>query len=186
MPSQLVSRDGTSFTETLKPLRLLTGAAVSAQDWDRALAGLCIPHLPLLHAWSLWISPQMEDGHTLFDYDVRLNDTIQLLVRQSLALPLSTKERDSELSDSDSGYGVGHSESDKSSTHGEGTADGDDKTVWEDTDLGLYKVRFPVTMCRCDCGFLSLHPAQSYTLPTLVMPTDHCTDSLPGSLGTLW
>ncbi|XP_031204544.1 E3 ubiquitin-protein ligase UHRF1 isoform X5 [Mastomys coucha] len=83
---------------------------------------------------------QMEDGHTLFDYDVRLNDTIQLLVRQSLALPLSTKERDSELSDSDSGYGVGHSESDKSSTHGEGAAEGDDKTMWEDTDLGLYKV----------------------------------------------
>lgn len=82
----------------------------------------------------------MEDGHTLFDYDVRLNDTIQLLVRQSLALPLSTKERDSELSDSDSGYGVGHSESDKSSTHGEGAAEADDKTVGEDTDLGLYKV----------------------------------------------
>ncbi|CAO2641115.1 E3 ubiquitin-protein ligase UHRF1 [Lemmus lemmus] len=83
---------------------------------------------------------QMEDGHTLFDYDVRLNDTIQLLVRQSLALPSSSKERDSELSDSDSGYGVGQSESDKSSTHGEGAADGDDKTVWEDTELGLYKV----------------------------------------------
>ena len=30
----------------------------------------------------------MEDGHTLFDYDVRLNDTIQLLVRQSLVLPV--------------------------------------------------------------------------------------------------
>ncbi|XP_075798742.1 E3 ubiquitin-protein ligase UHRF1 isoform X2 [Microtus pennsylvanicus] len=83
---------------------------------------------------------QMEDGHTLFDYDVRLNDTIQLLVRQSLALPSSSKERDSELSDSDSGYGVGQSESDKSSTHGEGAAEGDDKTVWEDTELGLYKV----------------------------------------------
>ncbi|CAH6779450.1 E3 ubiquitin-protein ligase UHRF1 isoform X1 [Phodopus roborovskii] len=83
---------------------------------------------------------QMEDGHTLFDYDVRLNDTIQLLVRQSLALPPSTKERDSELSDSDSGYGVGQSESDKSSTHGEGAVEGDDKTVWEDTELGLYKV----------------------------------------------
>ncbi|XP_050995805.1 E3 ubiquitin-protein ligase UHRF1 [Acomys russatus] len=83
---------------------------------------------------------QMEDGHTLFDYDVRLNDTIQLLVRQSLALPLSTKERDSELSDSDSGYGVGQSESDKSSMHGEGAAEGDDKIVWEDTELGLYKV----------------------------------------------
>ncbi|MEJ1269824.1 ubiquitin-like containing PHD and RING finger domains 1 [Cricetulus griseus] len=82
----------------------------------------------------------MEDGHTLFDYDVRLNDTIQLLVRQSLALPPSTKERDSELSDSDSGYGVGQSESDKSSTHGEGAVEGDDKTVWEDTELGLYKV----------------------------------------------
>lgn len=83
---------------------------------------------------------QMEDGHTLFDYDVRLNDTIQLLVRQSLALPLSTKERDSELSDSDSGYGVGQSESDKSSMHGEGAAEGDDKSMWEDTELGLYKV----------------------------------------------
>lgn len=91
----------------------------------------------------------MEDGHTLFDYDVRLNDTIQLLVRQSLALPLSTKERDSELSDSDSGYGVGHSESDKSSMHGEGAAEGDDKTIWEDTDLGLYKVRFPVAFWVC-------------------------------------
>lgn len=83
---------------------------------------------------------QMEDGHTLFDYDVRLNDTIQLLVRQSLALPSSSKERDSELSDSDSGYGVGQSESDKSSTHGEGAAEGDAATVWEDTELGLYKV----------------------------------------------
>lgn len=124
----------------------------------------------------LWISPQMEDGHTLFDYDVRLNDTIQLLVRQSLALPLSTKERDSELSDSDSGYGVGHSESDKSSMHGEGAAEGDDKTVWEDTDLGLYKVRFHVAVCRCVCGFLGLSTAQIYTLPTLAMPAHHCTD----------
>lgn len=109
----------------------------------------------------------MEDGHTLFDYDVRLNDTIQLLVRQSLALPPTAKERDSELSDSDSGYGMGHSESDKSSTHGEGTAEGDDKTVWEDTDLGLYKVRFPVAMCICDSGFLGLPPTQIYTLPSL-------------------
>lgn len=97
----------------------------------------------------LWVSPQMEDGHTLFDYDVRLNDTIQLLVRQSLALPPSTKERDSELSDSDSGYGVGQSESDKSSTHGEGAAEGDDKTVWEDTELGLYKVSFPGAVWIC-------------------------------------
>lgn len=101
-----------------------------------------------------WVSPQMEDGHTLFDYDVRLNDTIQLLVRQSLALPSSSKERDSELSDSDSGYGVGQSESDKSSTHGEGAAEGDDKTVWEDTELGLYKVRWlcgRVTVAFCIC-----------------------------------
>lgn len=128
----------------------------------------------------------MEDGHTLFDYDVRLNDTIQLLVRQSLALPLSTKERDSELSDSDSGYGVGHSESDKSSTHGEGAAEGDDKTMWEDTDLGLYKVRFPMAVCRCDGGFLGLPPTQIYPLPITAMLAYRCTDRRTGSFGTPW
>ncbi|XP_006868973.1 PREDICTED: E3 ubiquitin-protein ligase UHRF1 [Chrysochloris asiatica] len=89
---------------------------------------------------------QMEDGHTLFDYDVRLNDTIQLLVRQSLVLPPNTKERDSELSDSDSGCCLGQSESDKSSNHGEAAADTDSKAglttedTWDETELGLYKV----------------------------------------------
>lgn len=34
----------------------------------------------------------MEDGNTLFDYDLHLSDTVQLLVCQSLALPLNTKE----------------------------------------------------------------------------------------------
>lgn len=89
----------------------------------------------------------MEDGHTLFDYDVRLNDTIQLLVRQSLALPSSQKERDSELSDTDSGCCLGQSESDKSSTHGEAATDTDskaglpdDEDTWVETDQGLYKV----------------------------------------------
>uniref|UniRef100_G3TQN3 E3 ubiquitin-protein ligase UHRF n=1 Tax=Loxodonta africana TaxID=9785 RepID=G3TQN3_LOXAF len=89
---------------------------------------------------------QMEDGHTLFDYDVRLNDTIQLLVRQSLVLPPSSKERDSELSDTDSGCCLGQSESDKSSNHGEAASETDGKAglagedVWDETELGLYKV----------------------------------------------
>ncbi|XP_004378497.1 E3 ubiquitin-protein ligase UHRF1 [Trichechus manatus latirostris] len=89
---------------------------------------------------------QMEDGHTLFDYDVRLNDTIQLLVRQSLVLPPSSKERDSELSDTDSGCCLGQSESDKSSNHGEAAIEGDGKAglagedAWDETELGLYKV----------------------------------------------
>ncbi|KAM5237840.1 LOW QUALITY PROTEIN: E3 ubiquitin-protein ligase UHRF1 [Ctenodactylus gundi] len=87
---------------------------------------------------------QMEDGHTLFDYDVRLNDTIQLLVRQSLVLPPSLSERDSELSDTDSGCCLGQSES--SSTHGEASADADSKSgpadegEWEETERGVYKV----------------------------------------------
>ncbi|XP_004632820.1 E3 ubiquitin-protein ligase UHRF1 [Octodon degus] len=88
---------------------------------------------------------QMEDGHTLFDYDVRLNDTIQLLVRQSLVLP-SSQERDSELSDTDSGCCLGQSESDKSSTHGEAATDADskaglaDEDTWDETEQGFYKV----------------------------------------------
>lgn len=90
----------------------------------------------------------MEDGHTLFDYDVRLNDTIQLLVRQSLVLPPSSiKERDSELSDTDSGCCLGQSESDKSSNSGEAAVETDgkaglaDEDVWDETELGLYKVK---------------------------------------------
>ncbi|KAI5223588.1 E3 Ubiquitin-Protein Ligase Uhrf1 [Manis pentadactyla] len=90
---------------------------------------------------------QMEDGHTLFDYDVRLNDTIQLLVRQNLVLPpSSSKEKDSELSDTDSGCCLGQSESDKSSNSGEAAVETDgkaglaDEDVWDETELGLYKV----------------------------------------------
>uniref|UniRef100_A0A2K5E2S0 E3 ubiquitin-protein ligase UHRF n=1 Tax=Aotus nancymaae TaxID=37293 RepID=A0A2K5E2S0_AOTNA len=89
---------------------------------------------------------QMEDGHTLFDYEVRLNDTIQLLVRQSLVLPHSAKERNSELSDTDSRCCLGQSESDNSSTRGEATAETNskaglaDKDMWVETELGLYKV----------------------------------------------
>ncbi|NXX96066.1 UHRF1 ligase, partial [Centropus bengalensis] len=64
---------------------------------------------------------QMEDGHSLFDYSVGLNDIVQLLVRQSPAvLPAVSKEKDSELSDTDSGCGSGQSESDKSSHNEEG------------------------------------------------------------------
>uniref|UniRef100_A0A2K6FCP5 E3 ubiquitin-protein ligase UHRF n=1 Tax=Propithecus coquereli TaxID=379532 RepID=A0A2K6FCP5_PROCO len=89
---------------------------------------------------------QMEDGHSLFDYNVRLNDTIQLLVRQSLVLPPAVKEKDPELSDTDSGCCLAQSESDKSSTHGEAAAETDgkvglaDEAAWVETGLGLYKV----------------------------------------------
>eukprot|EP00076_Gallus_gallus_P034549 XP_025000087.1 E3 ubiquitin-protein ligase UHRF1 isoform X2 [Gallus gallus] len=90
---------------------------------------------------------QMEDGHSLFDYSVGLNDIVQLLVRQSPAvLPAVSKEKDSELSDTDSGCGSGQSESDKSSHNGEGAMDleGQSSTAaqadWADPGFGLYKI----------------------------------------------
>ncbi|XP_036170121.1 E3 ubiquitin-protein ligase UHRF1 isoform X1 [Myotis myotis] len=107
---------------------------------------------------------QMEDGHTLFDYDVRLNDTIQLLVRQNLMPPPpssssnNNQERDSELSDTDSGYCLGQSESDKSSTSGEVAAEADrnsglsDEAVCDETELGLYKVNEYVDARDTDVG----------------------------------
>lgn len=70
---------------------------------------------------------------THFDYDVR-NPAAYASVWHCLTVQKNRSRS------SDSGYGVGHSESDKSSTHGEGAAEADDKTVGEDTDLGLYKV----------------------------------------------
>ncbi|NXF08169.1 UHRF1 ligase, partial [Smithornis capensis] len=93
------------------------------------------------------LSLQMEDGHSLFDYSVGLNDIVQLLVRQSpAALPAGSKEKDSELSDTDSGCGSGQSDSDKSSHNGEGALDleGQPSTAaqpdWSLPVFGLYKI----------------------------------------------
>lgn len=88
----------------------------------------------------------MEDGHTIFDYNVGLNDIVQLLVRQSLPQAPLPKEKEAELSDSDSGCGSAQSESDKGSTHGEG--DGQTAGSSAQTDaldlidpgFGFYKV----------------------------------------------
>lgn len=89
----------------------------------------------------------MEDGHSLFDYSVGLNDIVQLLVRQSPALlPVASKDKDSELSDSDSGCGSGPSESDKSSHNGEGALELEAQPStaaqppWTNPGFGLYKV----------------------------------------------
>ncbi|XP_066551242.1 E3 ubiquitin-protein ligase UHRF1 isoform X2 [Amia ocellicauda] len=70
---------------------------------------------------------QMEDGHTIFDYSVGLNDIVQLLVRQAMPVrpTAERKEKDAELSDSDSGCGSTQSESDKNSNHGENAAEGE-------------------------------------------------------------
>ncbi|KAJ8278338.1 hypothetical protein GJAV_G00086540 [Gymnothorax javanicus] len=88
---------------------------------------------------------QMEDDHTIFDYNVGLNDIIQLLVRQTPP-PLALKDKEAELSDTDSGCGSAQSESDKSSTHGEiegptaGTSAQSDLPDLVDPGFGDYKV----------------------------------------------
>ncbi|XP_036410490.1 E3 ubiquitin-protein ligase UHRF1-like [Megalops cyprinoides] len=91
---------------------------------------------------------QMEDGHTIFDYNVGLNDIVQLLVRQTpppAALP-SRKDKEAELSDSDSGCGSAQSESDKSSMHGETETQAAGPSVQTDLPelvhpgFGLYKI----------------------------------------------
>lgn len=101
---------------------------------------------------------QMEDGHTIFDYNVGLNDIVQLLVRQALPGVSLPKDKEAELSDSDSGCGSGQSESDKSSTHGEcegqsaGTSGQSDLI---DPGFGLYKVKIAVNPFLVCCLHLS-------------------------------
>lgn len=90
----------------------------------------------------------MEDGHTIFDYNVGLNDIVQLLVRQKVPPTEENKNKDkeAELSDSDSGCGSTQSESDKNSTHGEvegqtaGTSAQTNTLELVDPGFGLYKV----------------------------------------------
>ncbi|XP_032937855.1 E3 ubiquitin-protein ligase UHRF1 isoform X2 [Catharus ustulatus] len=101
----------------------------------------------------------MEDGHSLFDYSVGLNDIVQLLVRQSPALPpVASKDKDSELSDSDSGCGSGPSESDKSSHNGEGALELEAQPGtaaqphWTDPGFGLYKINDLVDARDTDMG----------------------------------
>lgn len=92
----------------------------------------------------------MEDGHTIFDYNVGLNDIVQLLVRQKMpsAEGVKTKDKEAELSDSDSGCGSTQSESDKNSTHGEveaqpaGTSAQTSSPELIDPGFGFYKVCF--------------------------------------------
>uniref|UniRef100_A0A8D0L6Y8 E3 ubiquitin-protein ligase UHRF n=1 Tax=Sphenodon punctatus TaxID=8508 RepID=A0A8D0L6Y8_SPHPU len=92
------------------------------------------------------LAVQMEDGHSLFDYSVGLNDIVQLLVRQSpVVVPGANKEKDLELSDTDSGCSSGQSESDKNSNNGEGTMELEQPSTAAQTDLidpglGLYKI----------------------------------------------
>ncbi|NXY37081.1 UHRF1 ligase, partial [Pomatorhinus ruficollis] len=107
----------------------------------------------------LVLSLQMEDGHSLFDYSVGLNDIVQLLVRQSPAvLPAGSKEKDPELSDTDSGCGSGPSESDKSSHNGEGALEleGQPSTAaqphWSHPCFGLYKINDLVDARDTDMG----------------------------------
>ncbi|XP_053559147.1 E3 ubiquitin-protein ligase UHRF1 [Bombina bombina] len=85
---------------------------------------------------------QMEDGHTLFDYSVGLNDIVQLMVRQ-IPGKLPTKDKDCELSDTDSGCGSGQSETDKNSNHGEKSVELESVSVSEPSTepaVGLYKI----------------------------------------------
>lgn len=92
----------------------------------------------------------MEDGHTIFDYNVGLNDIVQLLVRQTLPVVehAKSKDKEAELSDSDSGCGSTPSESDKNSTHGEvegqtaGTSAQTNTPELIDPGFGFYKVCF--------------------------------------------
>lgn len=89
----------------------------------------------------------MEDGHTIFDYNVGLNDIVQLLVRQKMAPSVvKSKDKEAELSDSDSGCGSTQSESDKNSTHGEvegqtaGTSAQTNAPELIDPGFGFFKV----------------------------------------------
>ncbi|NXF83288.1 UHRF1 ligase, partial [Sclerurus mexicanus] len=102
---------------------------------------------------------QMEDGHSLFDYSVGLNDIVQLLVRQSPAVPPAVgREKDPELSDTDSGCGSGHSDSDKSSHNGEAALEleGQPSTAAQPhcahPCFGLYKINDLVDARDTDMG----------------------------------
>ena len=106
----------------------------------------------------------MEDGHTIFDYNVGLNDIVQLLVRQKMTSVgvVKSKDKEAELSDSDSGCGSTQSESDKNSTHGEvevqaaGTSAQANTPELVDLGFGFYKVSYEAGICEEGVHFIFL------------------------------
>ena len=76
--------------------------------------------MKLLSSYSLWIYTiilmqiarllQLEDGHTLFDYSVGLNDLVQLMVRAAEPIQVPSNEGDKKVN----GYVSSDEESSKS------------------------------------------------------------------------
>lgn len=87
---------------------------------------------------------QLEDGHSLFDYNVGLNDIIQLLIRQPASSTVKKKEKEVELSDSDSGCSSSQSECDKTSSTAENSKKSRPGTSTRsfliDPGFGTYKI----------------------------------------------
>ncbi|XP_060037941.1 E3 ubiquitin-protein ligase UHRF1 isoform X2 [Erinaceus europaeus] len=93
---------------------------------------------------------QMEDDHTLFDYSVGLNDTIQLLVRArpadwdsaspstSDAASTSTAASDADA-DSCSTPKDGDRDGDEAKADGDGDGDEDEDEAWRETDQARHK-----------------------------------------------
>ncbi|KAK1152557.1 E3 ubiquitin-protein ligase UHRF1 [Acipenser oxyrinchus oxyrinchus] len=98
---------------------------------------------------------QMEDGHTIFDYNVGLNDIVQLLVRQAVPNCPPAIQKEAELSDTDSGCGSAQSESDKNSNNGEeaeGQAGTSAQSDLVEPVFGCYKINEFVDACDLNMG----------------------------------
>lgn len=99
---------------------------------------------------------QMEDGYIFFDYEVCLNDIIQFLVCQSFVFFYSIKEWDFEFFDIDFGCCLGQSELDKFFIYGEVVVEIDsrlvDEDMWDEMELGLYKVNEYVDVWDMNMG----------------------------------
>uniref|UniRef100_A0A8C7PF58 E3 ubiquitin-protein ligase UHRF n=1 Tax=Oncorhynchus mykiss TaxID=8022 RepID=A0A8C7PF58_ONCMY len=131
---------------------------------------------------------QMEDSHTIFDYNVGLNDIVQLLVRQATppAAVLKSKDKEAELSDSDSGCGSAQSESDKSSTHSEaevqaaGTSAQTDTPDLVDPGFGFYKMNEFVDARDLNMGAWFEAQIVNITKTTKTPGEEEGSDSKPG------
>ncbi|CAB1324615.1 unnamed protein product, partial [Coregonus sp. 'balchen'] len=131
---------------------------------------------------------QMEDIHTIFDYNVGLNDIVQLLVRQAAppAAVLKSKDKEAELSDSDSGCGSAQSESDKSSTHWEtevqaaGTSAQADTPDLVDPGFGFYKINEFVDARDLNMGAWFEAQIVNITKTTKTPGEEEGSDSKPG------
>ena len=119
---------------------------------------------------------QLEDGHTLFDYDVGLNDIVQLMIRPNFT---DSKPSRTDTKETSSWNGIQINGTDKKEVmNGDSQCESDEEAM--DTDsVGITCMNILLTLHNCDLGVMIVFElCCTMLIGTELLPSSICS-SLP-------